>query len=233
MADQLRFDLATRPAQDRDAFFVAPANALALAALDGWQSWTLGKMLLSGPAGSGKTHLAHVWAADTKATILTPSELVDHPPVETALVLEDLHALEGDPAAEQAAFHHHNLALAHNRPLLITGRGPAGRWPIKLPDLASRLQGTPSVSLDPPDDGLLAAIILKLFTDRQLTPDPDLIPWLVQNTERSFEAAQRSVERLDDASLAERRSLTVRFAAGLLRETAQDAPDERERDGHS
>ena len=67
MAQQLSFDLPARPALGRDAFFVADSNALAVAAIDGWRDWAGGKLVLVGPAGSGKTHLSHVWAADTGA----------------------------------------------------------------------------------------------------------------------------------------------------------------------
>ncbi|MBM7069552.1 DnaA ATPase domain-containing protein [Actibacterium sp. 188UL27-1] len=216
MPEQLVFNLTTRPARDRDAFFISPANALAVTALDGWRDWPLGKLILIGPPGSGKTHLAHVWAAETGAQILQAGTLGDAPPMGTALVVEDMHLIASDRAAEEAAFHLHNLTLAHGHPLLITGDGDPSTWPMGLPDLASRLVGTPTAKLEPPDDALLSALLLKLFSDRQLAPPPALIPWLVTRIERSFEAARDIVARLDAATLSTGRPLGMRLAADLL-----------------
>lgn len=215
MPEQLTLNLTTRPARDREAFFVAPANALAVEALDGWRDWALGKLLLIGPTGSGKTHLAHVWAAQSGARILDAATLTDQAPEAQPLVLEDMDRITGD-GAERAALHHHNLALAHGHPVLITGQGEPATWPIALPDLASRLIGTPTAKLDPPDDALLSAVLLKLFSDRQLAPPPALIPWLVAHMERSFEAARQIVDQLDRAALSTGRKLSTRLAADLL-----------------
>ncbi len=219
MAEQLSFDLPGKTALGREDFFVAPSNALAVATVENSKSWPSGKLILCGPVGSGKTHLAHVWAGQTGATIIPATDLTaDNVPdlSGSSLVIEDVHVIASNPDTQDALFHLHNLVLASGHLLLMTGVGTPRHWAMSLPDLQSRLEGTQTVALDAPDDALLAAILAKLFADRQITPRPDVIPFLVNRMERSFEAAQRLVAALDQAALAEGRSLTRRFASQLL-----------------
>ena len=120
---------------------------------------------------------------------------------------------------ETALFHLHNLALAEGQPILLTGAGAPATWPIALPDLKSRLQGTTVAALSAPDDPLLAALLVKLLADRQLTPKPNLIPYLVDRMERSFAGAVALIERLDAASIAQKRPITRALAAQVLDNT--------------
>ncbi|MGJ8546948.1 MAG: chromosomal replication initiator DnaA [Sulfitobacter sp.] len=223
MAKQLGFDLPVRPARGRADFFVAPSNALAVALIDTWQNWPSGKMALSGPEGAGKTHLAHVWADLSGAQIIPAKGLTaDAVPAlaQCPLAVEDIPAINADPEAQTALFHLHNMMAASGLPLLLTGRGNVASWGISLPDLASRLQGATEATLDAPDDALLAAVMVKLLADRQLTPKPDLIPYLLGRIDRSFADAGRIVARLDAASIALKRPLTRSLAASVLDKSA-------------
>lgn len=224
-SDQLVFDLATRPALGRADFFVAPANALALAQVDTWPGWPGRRLAVVGPAGAGKTHLAHVWAARSGARILPAAgiaglDLAALAP-ETRLVAEDadrLAALKPKErrAAEEALFHVANhLAAAGG--LMVSGRTPPARWRIRLPDLASRLRAAPVARLAAPDDALLAALLVKLFADRQILVASDLIQYLLSRMDRSFEAAEALVAELDRAGLARQRPITRALAAEMLR----------------
>jgi chromosomal replication initiation ATPase DnaA len=219
MAHQLGFDLPSRTALGRDAFFVSPSNAMALAMIDGWHDWAGGKLVLTGPAGSGKTHLTHVWADMAQARIIAATELAgaDVPALALGPVaVEDVPLIAGDAAAETALFHLHNLVLAEGHALLLTGTPPVPHWQLTLPDLTSRLRGATAVALEPPDDMLLSALLVKLLADRQLTPKPDLIPYLISRMDRSFAAAIAMVDRLDAASLALKRPVTRKLAIQLL-----------------
>lgn len=219
MARQLGFDLPSRTALGRDAFFVAPTNAMALAMIDNWQNWAGGKLALTGPEGSGKTHLTHVWADMTGASIIAARALAnaDVPSLATGPVaVEDVPMIAQDAVAQTALFHLHNLVLAEGHPLLLTGAPPVPRWKLTLPDLASRIAAATAVALDPPDDALLAALLVKLLADRQLTPKPDLIPYLLSRMDRSFAAAIDLIDRLDAASIALKRPITRHLAATVL-----------------
>lgn len=219
MERQLSFDLATRPALGRDDFFVAPANALAVALIDNPAQWPSGKLLLIGPQGAGKTHLAHVFAAEHDATVVRAEGLRDGqvPHLASgALVVEDADRIAGDSDAQTALFHLHNLVLAEGHPLLLTGRAEPHLWGLDLPDLQSRMQGTQIARLEEPDDALLTSVLAKLFADRQLSPDPAVVTWLLRHEARSFAGIQRAVDRLDRAALAQGRAITVPFARAVL-----------------
>ncbi|MFP4274532.1 MAG: chromosomal replication initiator DnaA [Paracoccaceae bacterium] len=219
MTRQLSFDLPVRPALGREDFFVSQANSVAVAVIESWRSWAGGKLVLIGPRGAGKTHLAHVWAGLSGATLLPAAALpgADIPALARAPVaVEDADRIAGDPAAEAALFHLHNLALAEGAALLLTGQSPPTRWGVALPDLASRLQATQVARLDPPDDALLSALLAKLFADRQLWPSPETIAYLTRRIERSFDAAQQVVADLDRAALAEQRPVSRALASKVL-----------------
>ena len=215
----MSFDLPCRTALGRDDFFVSPANRMAVGMVTAPRGWPGGKLVLSGPAGSGKTHLAHVWAAQSGARIVAARDLTKALVPDLAsgpVVIEDVPEISADPAAQAALFHLHNLALAEGHALLLTGRRAPHLWALGLADLQSRIEGAPHVKLGPPDDALLAAVLAKLFADRQIAPRPDAIPFLVARMDRSFEAAAAVVERLDRAALSEGRNITARLAAQLL-----------------
>jgi chromosomal replication initiation ATPase DnaA len=132
-----------------------------------------------------------------------------------ALVVEDLATWHVE---ERALFHLLNLAREQNANLLFTARSPPGAWPVKLPDLVSRLRELPIVNLDPPDDALLRAVLVKLFADRQLAVDEALIAYLVTRMERSFAAARATVAALDREALRQQRPVTRALASELFRD---------------
>ncbi|MBW4707572.1 chromosomal replication initiator DnaA [Roseobacter sp. YSTF-M11] len=222
MSEQLSFDLPSVPALGRADFLVAPSNAVAVAMIEAPE---VDKLVLTGPEGAGKTHLAHVWAARSGAAIVAATDLTEaNVPALAArpVVVEDVPEIAGDTARETALFHLHNLVLAEAHALLMTGRGPVRGWGITLPDLASRIAAARSAALETPDDTLLAAVLAKLFADRQLTPKADLIPYLVARIDRSFAAARDMVARLDAASLAQKRPVSRILASGLLDKDTAD-----------
>ena len=217
MTRQLTFDLPLREARGRADFFVAPANALALASLDSWRHWPGGKMVLTGPPGSGKTHLTHVWAGAAGARVVEAGALPeDLPGLSQAPVAVEGADRIGGTAAETALFHLHNLMAEAGQPLLVTAVGPPRDWGLRLPDLASRMQAAGVARLAPPDDALLAAVMMKLFADRQIAVAPALIQWLVPRMDRSFAAARDLVAALDARALAEARPITRAMAASLM-----------------
>jgi len=220
---QLNFDLPCITALGREDFFVSPANDAAVAMVEAWQEWPAHKLALIGPASSGKTHLAHVWATLAKAQMISATRLsrADIPALAAGNVaVEDVAGIAGIAKAEAALFHLHNLALAEGNSLLLTATRPPNFWRLRLPDLASRMSATPVATLEAPDDRLLSAVLIKLFTDRQLAPTPETIPYLTRRIDRSFIAARQIVEQLDAASLQSGRSINRALAAQVLDKSA-------------
>lgn len=214
---QMVLDLGHQAALTRADFFPSPANLAGLEAIAPRANWPGGKMILVGPVGSGKSHLAAIWAAENTAQIIEAMDIarIDLAASGHHVVVENADEIAGDPKAETALFHLHNLILPQGR-LLITARSVPGDWGIGLPDLLSRMQAAPLARLNPPDDPLLSAVLVKLFADRQISVPANLVPFLLVRMERSIAAARALVDRLDRDALARGRALTRALAAELL-----------------
>jgi chromosomal replication initiation ATPase DnaA len=215
---QLALALGHAESLAREDFLSGPSNAAALALIESWPDWTNRAIILIGPEGCGKSHLAAIWAQSAGARLVAARAL-DHAMVPTALatgalVVEDLAAGAFD---ERALFHLLNLAREDEAFLLLTARTAPTGWNLGLRDLGSRLKSLPVVAMAPPDDALFRAVLVKLFTDRQITVDDSLIGYLAVRIERSFAAARHVVQRLDREALQRKRPLSRALAAEILR----------------
>lgn len=223
------FDLEYRPDLAEEDFLVSDCNRNAWTAIRNWEKWPEKRLALTGPAESGKTHLASVWARKTGAARLHAAELSE---ARLQLLMQapavlvenvDRIALLPEPVrrpVETALFHLMNFTAAEGRPLLATGRAGPGRWEIQTPDLTSRLSAMPHVAIAPPDDAILSLVLDKLFRDRKQVVGRDVIDYLVLRMERSFAAAREMAAALDRRALAERRRITRPLAAELMSERA-------------
>lgn len=221
--DQLPLTLPGLAAMGRADFLEAPSNALALAAIEDPGGLPQGKLVLTGPPGAGKTHLAQVWATARAAQQIDLHSLAAELPARlpglagASVLIDDADQLAG-AAGEEALFHLHNHLQATRGQLLLTGRAPARDWGLALPDLLSRLVAASHVALAPPDDALLAAVLVKLFNDRQIQVSPQLIDFLLARIERSLAQARAVVAALDARALAAKRPVSRQLAAEILAE---------------
>lgn len=222
MANQLTFDLALPPpTYAREDFVVGAANREALAWLDRWPDWPAPALALSGPAGSGKTHLGRIWATRAEAAFIEGTELDGKTVADLASLSQASSAIvieHAERAPERALFHLYNLMRERRGWLLLISEHPPAHWRIALPDLASRLRAAPAVAVSAPDDELLGSIILKQLADRQLHAGAGVVHYLVQRMERSADAARHVVAALDRRALVERREIDRRLAADVLTE---------------
>ena len=192
---QLALALEHAESYAREDFLSGPGNEGALKLIDSWPDWPANAIALIGPEGSGKTHLATIWAAAAGARVVSAHALDEtglRPALATgALVIEDAAAI----ADERALFHLINLARGENAYLLFTARTAPATWPIAIPDVVSRLRAMPVVTLQAPDDAMLRAVIVKLAADRQLALDESVVSYLSTHIERSFAAARVGGDR--------------------------------------
>jgi chromosomal replication initiation ATPase DnaA len=208
---QLPLDLGHRRAMGREDFLVSRANEDAVRWIDRWPDWPPPGIVLVGPAGSGKTHLAHVWAARSGAVFAGPE--LSSAWARGPIVLEN-----ADRVPERDLLFLFNTARASAATLLLTATRPPATWPTVLPDLRSRVGTLAIAEIAAPDDALLAAVLMKHFADRQLAVPPEVLSFLVARLERSFEAAARTATALDRAALARGRPLTLPLAREVLAE---------------
>lgn len=214
---QLALDLPHRPALGIDDFLVGSTNAAAVALIDSWPGWAAPAALLVGPPRSGKTHLSHVWQTLSGARTVAAPDLAEADvrllEATNAVVIEDLDRGIG---CERTLFHLLNLARERAAWLLLTSAVSPGELTVALPDLRSRLRAAVMVEISAPDDGLLSAVLVKHFSDRQLAVDPQVVAWLVGNMERTMADASRVAHAVDRLALASRRKVTRALASEAL-----------------
>lgn len=219
---QLTFDLPRRTTLGRPDFLIAECNASAIGWIDRWPDWPAGALVLHGPAGCGKTHLAHLWCERASAIIRSGETLDDEAIARLAAEHRNRVAIDdADRAPEQALLHLHNFCVESRGNVLIIARRAPAFWQIGLHDLRSRLRAAIAVGIGPPDDALLGAVLIKHFADRQLSVGPGLIAYLIRRIERSFAAAAEIAARLDAAALREKSAITVALARNVLAEVGQ------------
>lgn len=192
---QMVLPLRWKAAQSQKDFFVSAANRDAVAFLDGWATWPIPVALLIGPAGSGKSHLAAIFGRRANARVWDDADRVGN---------------------EEDLFHAWNSAVEERRPLLLTARSAPMDWHLSLADLRSRLMATPQVRIGNPDDALLRAVFRKLWRDRGVELSDDVVSYVLSRIERSFESLSQAVRLIDEAAMAQQRSITVPLAREAL-----------------
>jgi chromosomal replication initiation ATPase DnaA len=215
---QLVLDLDHSVSFAREDFLSGPSNVAALTLIERWPDWPGRIVALTGPEGSGKSHLAAIWADESGARALSAKFLstADVPGTLAtgALVVEDLEAEDLD---EHALFHLINLAHEEDAYVLLTSRSAVASLQVTIRDLASRLRALPAVMVAPPDDVLLRSLLVKLAADRQLAFDESVINYLVNRIDRSFAAARNAIQTLDDEAMRQHRPVTRALAVELFR----------------
>lgn len=220
---QLAFDFPHCPSFADTDFLIAPCNADAVAWIDRWPDWPSTALALIGPSGSGKTHLANIFAARTGAVSIVPAALAGIDPIAVlgpgrVAVIDEPEPVMAERAAMEGLFHLYNRLAAIKGQLLVTGRSAPARWGVALPDLASRLATASVVEIAAPDDALLAAILSKLFADRQLRPSVDVIRYILTRIERSPATFATLVAEIDRRALASGRAVTMALVSDTVRD---------------
>jgi chromosomal replication initiation ATPase DnaA len=204
-------------------FREAPSNSEALAWLNRTGDWPSGRLALWGEAGRGKTHLLHIWAARTGATVWLGRSLEGLPELpEHGIALDDADSVTD----ETALFHLLNAASEARLLVLLASRTAPARWPVRLPDLVSRLRAITAVEIGPPEDSLLRMLFARLLDDRGLRLPAAVLEWLLPRLPRTAAGLGEAVVRLSDVSMERHRTITIAWAREVLTGLIDPEPDE-------
>ncbi len=222
LSRQYPLELAYAADYAAEDFIRADANLAMLRLIEDWETWPNRAAALWGPAGSGKTHVAHIWAeaADARRIDLDAFRAIDLAAAPPRLAL-DLGAATLAENDERRMFHLLNLTRERAGALLLVARDAPARWDVRLPDLASRLRALPAAAAEPPGEGLFGAVLAKVLADRRLVIDRRTVDYLAMRSERTFAALQTLARRLDHAALAGRRPITRRLAEDVMKDITQ------------
>jgi len=223
---QLPLNLGARVAYGREDFLIGPENRDAVGWIDRWPDWPVPLLIITGPAASGKSHLAAVWRDMSRAENIRPEMLISRKANEIAaaaehIVLDGMDLWIGDRVAEETLFHLYNIFKEEGRSILMTSRMAPSHAEFSIPDLASRLRGAPLAAIRSPEDTLLASVLIKQFSDRQLTVSNDVINYILPRMERSFDCAREIAERADTLGLALRQKISIPLLRRVMLEMQQ------------
>ncbi|HMN73109.1 MAG TPA: DnaA/Hda family protein [Rhodoblastus sp.] len=221
-ARQLAFEFAPQPRFGDDDFLIAPSNAAAHALVHAWPAWPDPVLALIGAKGAGKSHLAAIWARRARAVLVPPGAVSAEADLGDFygrnILLEDAESV-GD---EQGLFHLFNLVQESRAAMLMTAKAEPKLWSVRLPDLRSRLRRAPVAHIEPPTDDLVRAVLVKLFDDRQLAVEANVIDYIALRIDRSLDAAREIVAALDAEALARGRAVGRGLAADVIGKLATD-----------
>ncbi|MGV3652160.1 MAG: hypothetical protein ACO1OK_12090 [Devosia sp.] len=198
-----------------DDFIVGKGNMLAHGHLMAWPEWPGPLALVEGPASTGKSHLARIWAERSGARFVTPFRIAAMAAEAggAPIVIEDIDRAGFD---ERALFHLLNQSMRDRRSVLMTARTPVSAWPYATDDVRSRARLAARFGLAVTDDIALSQMLVKLFSDRQVKVDPRVVGYLAARMERSAEAAVRLVDTIDRLALARGVAISRAIAAEAL-----------------
>lgn len=212
---QLPLDLGHGTGYSRDDLIVSTSNEHAVSLVDSWPNWPSSVVVLAGPAGSGKSHLAEIWRYAAGAVSIDPAQIYDSVPrlCGRPALIDNADTAVMD---ENGLFHLINDLRGRGSHLLLTARRFPTAWNVTLPDLASRLKVAATVEIHEPDDALLTGVVSKLFADRQVEVEPHVVQYLVRRIERSLATAMRVVDRLDRVAMEQQSRITRTLAAQAI-----------------
>ena len=197
-------------------FFVSKSNYFAFALIEKWPKWEKNIVNIHGEKSSGKTHLANIFYKKNKTIKITEDQLNDEIikrlKVYENIILEDFKS----KTDERLLYSLFNLVDNDNKYLLINSLKPISEMNFLLDDLKSRSKNCLFAKIENPDDDLMFAIIVKSFSDKQITVDKKLINFIIKRIDRSYGKISDFIYKIDELSLKKKKPINIKTIKEIL-----------------
>ena len=208
--DQLIFKFPFSKKYYEQDFFVSSNNFSAYKLVESWPNWP-GKWLnIFGSKGSGKTHLAKILEKK-----IDKIKLIEAKNIENELV-RDLNSLDcliidnyENNIDEKLLYSILNQSKQLEKYILINSTLSIKNTNFNLEDLKSRIRSFLFIGIELPTDDLLKVIITKTLSDKQVSIDPKLLKYIINNVERSYEKMFKFLKDVDELSLSTGKSINI------------------------
>ncbi len=220
--EQLPFDLGYRQAYEREDFWVSSSNRDAVALLDTWPKWSSHTLIVLGAKASGKTHLLQVWKQEANAVELSVADLAEINLVKTlyntrCIAIDDAYKAIGNEDQEKVLLHIYNALKDKGGNMVLCFESPVKDYDFIVPDLKSRLMSLSVAAITPPDEELMAVMLTKMFSDRQIFVPQEVVQFILPRIERSFSVMRDLVEAIDHKALVQKKSVTIPLVKELIK----------------
>ena len=214
--DQKLLDFEIYESFDESDYYVSKCNFFARNLIAIWPNWEKKIVNLAGEKYSGKTHLSKIFKSNSDALYLYSNNIEDNIlkkiKLSNSIIIEDLE----ESFDEKLLYSIFNLVEQDNKYLLISSKKPIDTMKFTLPDLLSRLKNCIIAKIEQPDDELIYAIILKIFSDRQIKLDNKIIDYIIKRIARSYSKMHEFIYKIDELSLKKKKSINFKIIKEII-----------------
>ena len=197
-------------------YFVSDSNYFAFNLVDKWPKWEKKILNISGEKFSGKTHLANIFKSKSSALLLNEKDISNEVFKKIKLYESIIIDEFSNRIDENLIYSIFNLVDQDSKYLLINSETPLSELNFKLPDLISRSKNVLLAEINPPDDELIFAIILKNFSDRQIRLEKKIIEFIINRIDRSYSKIYEFIYKIDELSLKKKKPINLKTIKEIL-----------------
>ena len=210
----LKFELQQNFAYDD--FFVSKCNYFAFSLIETWPKWEKNILNIYGEKFSGKSHLSEIFKKKYKAIIIKNDEINEEffkkIRFHENIILDNLQYIHD----ENILYSIFNFVEQFNKYLIINSIDSINSIDFSLPDLKSRFKNCIFAKIEKPDDNLMFAILIKNFSDRQITIEKKFIEFIIKRIDRSYEKIYEFIYKIDEISLKKKKSIDFKIIKEAL-----------------
>ncbi len=199
-------------------FYVSKSNEHVFNLLNSWPKWEKNFLNISGESFSGKSHLVDIFIKKNKGIKLEAKSLSEIDlrkiKIHENIILENLEK----NIDEKLIYTLFNIIDQDNKYLIVTSNEPITNIEFELNDFKSRTKSFLLQNIDKPDDDLIFALLIKNFSDRQISIEKKLIDFIIKRIERSYSKIFDFIYKIDEMSLKKKKSIDFKTIKDVLGE---------------